>query len=124
MIGAICSILGYLLGIPILELVYGIGLSQYAVALLMILIASTFYTMAGIISPILITMRCNFVQFITYIAVAIMEGIISNILVQKYGINGAVWAYLITMIIYFVIFYVVAMTIINSKISKKKEKKI
>ena len=123
-IGAICSILGYLLGIPILELVYGIGLSQYAIALLMILIASTFYTMAGIISPILITMRCNFVQFITYIAVAIMEGIISNILVQKYGINGAVWAYLITMIIYFVIFYVVAMTIINSKISKKKEKKI
>lgn len=120
-IGAICSGVGYLLGTPVLGFVYGLDLSQYSVSLLIILIAATLYTMAGIISPILITMRQNFVQFVIYVVVAIFEWDLSNIFVQKYGFNGAIWAYLITMTIYFVMFYIVAMIIINRKILKSKE---
>lgn len=120
-IGIICSILGYLLATPILGFVYGIDLSAYSVSILIILIAATFYTMAGIISPILITMRCNLIQFIIYVIVALLEWVLSNILVYKFGINGAIWAYLITMVGYFIVFYIVAMTIINRKNSKLKE---
>lgn len=120
-IGIGVSILGYILGTPILGLVYGVDLSNYSVSLLIILIASTFYTMAGIISPILITMRYTFIQFIIYMIVAIFELILSNIMVNKFGFDGAIWAYLMTMILYFIIFYFVAMKIINKK-SKELEK--
>ena len=120
-IGIIVSILGFFLGTPVLGLVYGVNLSEYSASLLIILIAATFYTMAGIISPILITMRYNFIQFVIYIIVALFELIISNILVLKYGFNGAIWAYLITMILYFVVFYLVSMRIINKK-SKESNK--
>lgn len=114
-IGAICSIIGYLIGTPVLGFVYGIDLSQYSVQLAMILIAATFYTMAGIISPILITMRCNLIQFVIYLLISLFELILSNVLVYKVGFNGAIWAYLITMIIYFAVFYLAAMKIINKK---------
>ena len=120
-IGMACSGVGYLLGTPVLGFVYGLDLSQYSVSLLIILIAATLYTMAGIISPILITMRHNFVQFVIYVVVAIFEWNLSNTFVQKYGFNGAIWAYLITMIVYFVMFYIVAMIIMNKKILKSKE---
>ena len=70
---------------------------------------------------LLITMRYTFIQFIIYVIVAILELILSNILVQKFGFDGAIWAYLITMLIYFMIFYFVAMNIINKK-SKEFEK--
>lgn len=120
-IGIFISAIGFLLGCPVLSLVYGVDLSEFSVSLLIILIASTFYTMAGIISPILITMRYTFIQFVIYLIVAVFELVLSNILVQKYGFNGAIWSYLITMILYFAIFYCIAMTIINKK-SKELEK--
>lgn len=121
-IGILCSVVGYFLGTPVLGLIYNVDLSHYSVHLTMILIAATFYTMAGIISPILITMRHTFIQFIVYVGIAIFEWILSNILVTNYGFNGAIWAYLITMIVYFVLFYFVAMKLIN-KHNKKIEGK-
>lgn len=115
-IGLMCTFAGYLLGTPILGMVYGIDLSDYSIQLAIILIAATFYTMAGIISPILVTMRCNFIQFVIYIFVALFEMIVSNILVYKLGFNGAIYAYLITMLTYFIVFFYVALKIINKHI--------
>lgn len=117
-IGLFCTFVGYLLGTPVLGFVYGIDLSEYSIHLAIILIAATFYTMAGIISPILVTMRYNFIQFIIYIFVALFEMIISNIMVYKLGFNGAIYAYLITMVTYFIVFFYVALKIINKNIKK------
>ena len=114
-IGIAGSIAGYLLGTQILGIVYGIDLSAYKVQLFMILIAATFYTMAGIISPILITMRCTVIQFFVYMAISVFEFVVCNILVSKFNINGAVNAYFITMILYFLVFYVISLRIINKK---------
>lgn len=113
--GSIVSIIGYLLGTPVLGLVYGLDLSSYSVSLLIILVAATFFTVAGVISPILVAMRCTVVQFIIYLLISIFETILSGILVYKYKFDGAIWAYLITMIIYVVVFYITAMIIINKK---------
>ena len=114
-IGMLCCVVGYFLGTPVLGFVYGIDLSQYSVQLTMILFAATFYTMAGIISPILITMRCNLIQFIIYTLISLFELVLSNVMVFQAGFDGAIWAYLITMILYFGVFYIVAMRIIKSK---------
>ena len=114
-IGMLCCVVGYFLGTPVLGFVYGIDLSQYSVQLTMILFSATFYTMAGIISPILITMRCNLIQFIIYTLISLFELVLSNVMIFKAGFDGAIWAYLITMILYFGVFYIVAMRIIKSK---------
>lgn len=123
-VGIICISLGYFLGTPVLGLIYNLDLSQYTIPLTIILIASTFYTMAGILSPILITMRYNFIQFVVYGIIAVFEWILSQILVSNFGFYGAVWSYIITMIVYFVVFYIVAMVVINKnnkKITRKEE---
>lgn len=121
-IGILCTTLGYFLGTPVLGLIYNLDLSQYTLPLTIILIASTFYTMAGILSPILITMRYNFIQFIVYGIIAIFEWILSQVLVANLGFYGAVWAYIITMIVYFVVFYIVAMIVINKSNNKENGK--
>ena len=118
-VGAICSILGYFLGAPVLGFIYGLDLSNYSISLLVILIAATFFTVAGIISPILITMRCTVVQFIVYVGISIFETILSVILVYKFKFDGAIWSYLITMVIYVIVFYITAMVIINKKESRE-----
>ena len=114
-LGAICSVAGYLLGTPILGLLYNVDLHNYSIQLLQILIGATFYTMAGIISPILIAMRCTKSQFVVYLSISIIEYGICNLLVPVLELQGATLAYLITMILYFVTFYILSLTIIQKR---------
>ena len=51
--GTLSIIAGYLFGTQVLGIIYGISLENYKIALTAILVGATFYTMAGIISPIL-----------------------------------------------------------------------
>ncbi len=120
LIGILCSIVGFYIGTPILGIMYSIDLSSYSFALLIILIGATLYTMANIITPILVTMRCTLIQFIIYILISIFELVLSNILVLNIGFNGAIYAYLITMVLYFIVFYITAIIIINNKIKKEE----
>lgn len=113
--GALCSIVGYFLGTPVLGFIYGIDLHEYSMQLLIILVGATFYTMAGIISPILITMRCTKIQFVIYLIISIIEYVLCSILVFKFTLYGAVIAYFATMLIYFISFYIIAMKIIKNK---------
>ena len=113
--GAVCSIAGYLLGTPILGLLYGVDLQNYSIQLLQILIGATFYTMAGIISPILIAMRCTKSQFVVYLLISIIEYGICNLLVPVFELKGATLAYLSTMILYFVTFYIMSLKIIQKR---------
>lgn len=114
-IGIICSIAGYTLGTQVLGIIYGLNLGIYKIQLFIILIGATFYTLAGIISPVLITMRCTKIQFVVYVIMALIELILCNVLVMKIGFNGAIWAYFITMFLYCITFFIVAMKVINSK---------
>ena len=60
-IGIICSIIGLFIGTPILGILYNVELNSYSLDLFIILIGATLYTMANIITPILVTMRCTLV---------------------------------------------------------------
>lgn len=115
-IGLICSFGGYLIGIPVLELVYGVDLKIYRINLFVILIASTISATAGIISPFLIAMRHNLSQLFIGISLVIIETILCFALIKEYSINGACIAYLISMIYNFILFYIVSIRKINKKI--------
>lgn len=113
--GIVCSILGYLIGTQVLGFIYGINLLAYREVLFIILIGATLYTMAGVISPILTTMRHTKIQFAIYGIISVIEFLLCNILAQKLEMAGATISYFVTMFIYFIIFYIVSMKVINIK---------
>lgn len=97
--GILCIVGAYIIGIPVLELVYGVSLKNYKIELVIILLASTLSTTAGVISPFLIAMRHNFSQVIIGIITIIIEVILSVLFIKKYSIAGVTYAYLIAMAI-------------------------
>ena len=105
-IGSMASLLAYLMGTQVLGFIYGLDLSMYRIGLLIIIIASTLYTIGVIYSSVLTTVRETFSQFIIYIIMAIIACIASNICTKIGQINGAVLSYLLIMAIQFLIYTV------------------
>lgn len=104
--GTISSILAYLFGTQVLGFIYGLNLNSYRIELLLIIIASTMYTIGVIYSSVLTTVRETFSQFIIYILISIFALIVSNTLTKLGMIKGAVEAYLMIMAMQFIIYTV------------------
>ena len=118
-VGSGCVLGAYLLGIPVLELIYGVKLDSYLVSLLIIIIGATFFGMSFILSSILVAMRKTFIQMIFYIIMSIFIMFISKYLVFKYNILGACLSYGITMIglclMYVIYYFMYVISILNRK---------
>ncbi len=117
--GAISAILAYLLGIPVLNIIYGITLGNYSLQLCIIIIAATLYTISVICSSILTAVRHTFIQFIVYIICSVVAFVFSNSLVKLYGINGAIGAYLLVMFLLGVLYFALTKVIINKEFKKE-----
>lgn len=104
--GIISAILAYLIGTWILGIIYGIDLSSYKFGLLVIIIASTLYTIGTIYSNVLTTVRETLSQFIIYIIIAVFALVTSNILTKTWNLDGAIWSYLCIMSSQFLIYTV------------------
>ena len=105
-VGIVSSILAYFLGPEVLGIIYGIDLSLYRVNLLIIIIASTIYTIGVIYSSVLTTVRETFSQFIIYIIISAFALIVSNVFTKSGQIDGAVWSYLAIMALQFTLYAV------------------
>lgn len=104
--GVLCVIGAFLLGPEVLGILYGIDLTKYRVPLCVILMAATLYNIGGTYSSLLTTIRKKFIQLVIYIIVGLVT-IVSSILLTKYlGFNGAVASYLITMTIFFILYFI------------------
>lgn len=122
-IGLISTILAYFVGTQFLGIIYGIDLKEYKIALVVIIISATIYTMGTICSSFLTVVRETFAQFIIYMIVAIFAYIISNVLVNKFEIVGSIISYFIIMILQFLI-YLTYTRIRIKQIFKDKVKEI
>lgn len=111
--------IAYLLGIPVLELLYGLELDKYRTHLLIILVGAVCYGATVIFSTSLITMRSTFSQVIVYLITSIVAYFLSNILISNYSLFGASLTYLLSMVVLLVL-YVVAFIIIVRKYKIKK----
>ncbi len=101
----ICScVIAYFIGIPFLQLLYKIKLGKYLIDLVLIVFGSTCFGVAYIISNALITLRDTFSQVIIFIVTSLFAFFISNYLVLKFGIHGASYSYLYTMIFLMVVY--------------------
>lgn len=103
-LGILIEICAWLLGIPVLSIIYGINLNAYKIDLILILVGALFYAVAGIISNALITMRKNNVQLIIYIIDALLGAAICYFLILKMGIHGATYGYLLTMLVHVLLY--------------------
>lgn len=118
--GIVASILAYLIGIPVLNLIYGIDISAYRIHLVFIIISSTLYNIGIIYSTLLTTIRKTFIQFVIYGLISIIALIISDILTKMLKIDGSVIAYFIIMFLYYALYFIIIKIIFN-KIKLKGE---
>lgn len=120
-ISFIVLICAYFLGIPVLSLIYGIDLSSYKLAFMIILIGAVFYSLSVIFSAILVSMRKTLSQAIIYISVAIVGTIFSYPLVRNFSIEGASITYFITMLIVSLLFGIIIAHNIFKTSKRRKE---
>ncbi len=113
--GILSSIVAYCIGIPVLQLIYGINLGNYKMMLVLIIFSSTLYNIGMIYSNILTTMRYTFIQFALYIVVSVIAIISSNILTKCDGIEGASIAYFTIMFSLFFFYFITEKVILKKK---------
>jgi len=114
----------YFVGPEVLKLIYGVPeLLNYRMNLCIILIAFVFYGMSYVNLVLLTTTRNTFIQFVIYIITMIIALVGSNILVKQYGIDGATYSCIITLITQFIMYTIVTKIILH-KISIKNSSKV
>lgn len=121
-LGVICIAGAYLLGIPVLEFIYGLELSEYRINLVVIILGSTLSVVGTIYSSILTTIRKTFIQFIIYCIVTVVAMISSYLFTYYFQINGATAAYFIIMALQFLL-YCIFTNIILTKIEKSMRRR-
>lgn len=104
LLGIFALLAAYLLGIPVLNLLYGIKLNDYLSCLLMIITGATIYEVTVVLSTALITMRYTKAQLIIFLITSVFTGVLSWILVSKHQIYGASLTYLVTMILLLILY--------------------
>ncbi len=103
-IGVLCVLAAWILGIPVLELLYAVELDGNLLGLLIIIIGGTCSALALVISTALITMRRTRDQFWIYCVTAIIAFLIARVLVPVYGVLGACLSYMLSMMLLLVLY--------------------
>ena len=103
-IGLLGVIIAATIGIPVLQLIYGLDLTGYRMHLVLIMIGASLYGVVSVLFNILIIMRKNKIQSMILVFVSIITFVLSYILAKYLGLLGATLSYVITMFILFVIY--------------------
>ena len=115
-IGLLCIVGAYFIGIDFLNIVYGINLNKYLIDLIIILFGAIPYAISNILSNALIITRHTKIQLYIYLFTAVVSALASYLFVKYLGFTGAAISYLFTMtlllILYIISFY---MLIIRKK---------
>lgn len=105
-VGILGLIAAYFLGIPVLELVYGMKLNDCLAPLLVIIAGAMFFGVSFVISNILTAMRKTFIQIVFYLICSVIIMFLSKYAVLKYGVLGGTVSYAVTMFILCVLYAV------------------
>ncbi len=105
--GILAIIAAKFCGAFVLKLMYGVSLENYIPSLLLILGGATVYTVSSVLSNGMIVLRKTKVQLYIYITTAFFALFISYKMVGLFGFDGAIYSYLIIMIM-LLILYIIA----------------
>lgn len=117
LIGVAVFVVCFFIGIPLLNLIYGINLDKYKTSLLIIIVGSVFYAVTAGISTTLVAMRIIKIQVIGNLIVILFAFMSCNYLVENYGVLGASMTYMLLILVRFIIYVVI---MIFSLMKRKK----
>lgn len=106
-ISVVCIIGAYLIGIPILSLLYSTDLSDYKRELIILLLAGTFLAISGYQSIILTIMRSQKSLLWPHCIVSIISVTSLRSIVLNYGTTGAAFCYLLLMVLLCILYGVI-----------------
>lgn len=86
---------GYLLGVPLLNIFYGVDISEYKLPMIILLLAGGFGSANNVLSFSTTVMRRQYYPTVGYIIALVVTILSSNYLVKEYEILGAALTYLI-----------------------------
>ena len=89
-----------ILGIPVLSLFYGIDLSKYKVHLLVVILGGCFCTLSYVFDNALVVIRKQYLLVVAYIITWVYVKAVSNLLIKKAGMLGAVSLYASSMFMF------------------------
>lgn len=114
-IGILALLACYILGIPVLELIYNLDLSNQKVNLLIIIFGSIFYSLVVLLSAVLVAMRKNGVQLGILLLTAIFSSVVCIICTSMYDIKGAAIAYTLVMTFEFICYLITLQAKLKNK---------
>lgn len=119
-LGLVFFLITYILGIPLLNLIFKIKLDAYKIDLLIIILIGIINTMCVMYMNILtIGRKLKYILFNTIFSLLLLI-IISLFFVSRYGIRGAVLAYLLAMISQLIVYYFGYKFFLKTLIKRKK----
>lgn len=117
-IGIIAIIACWFIGIPILNIIYSLQLEPYLIHLMLIVIGSVLYAIVSVLSNVLIALRKNTSQAIIYGIASLYTFIMSYVFIKYFGLIGASYAFITTMILLLLMYLVLYFFEVN-KLSKE-----
>lgn len=118
---AAAMLLGYLWGIPVLSLLYGIDLSGYRKALMILIFGGGAAAVSGFMTSIIAVMRLQKRLMMGYGAAVLAELILAVVLVAKWGVTGASILFTVSMFLLAVITGTTVYGAIKRFIPQKRE---
>ena len=106
-VGVLVLVVSYFIGIRVLNILYSIDLCAYNIDLMMIIVGSTLFALANAYSSVLVILKKNYLQMFIYLFVSVTSTIVGVILVSIYHLRGASISYLISMMLLYVLYYIV-----------------
>ena len=121
-LATICAEIGaYIIGIPVLNLLYGVDLGEYKIHLLLLIFSGFLYACANVLFNALGTMRAQKLTTIAYALVAIFALLVPERLVKLYGMTGASLSCIIIMNLLFICMAAFFIYVCISNVKKQKE---
>ena len=117
-LGLVVSILTYLLGIPILNIISGIDLSNYSLLLTILVLSGFLYSIASVIGDFLIILRKQVYLLYVYIAMALLTNLLTPLAMREFGLFGAGLSFVMVMLFYTVASWIVFVIMRRKEIQK------
>ncbi len=114
-IGISLSIIGGVIGIPVLEFIYGISLKGYQTSLFIILIGAILYGIVSVLYNLLVAIRCVFSQIIVYLFLSVFSVALNFVLIDKMQIVGASFSYFFVMFVALIVYLILFHSYIKRK---------
>lgn len=103
----VCIIGAYLIGVPVLSILYSTDLSPYKTELLILLLGGGFLGLSGLLNTMITIIRFQNLLLLGYGVIAVAAICLSNYIVRQWGMFGAALLYTMLMAALCVIFVVI-----------------